>query len=347
MSSRTRTPGPDSTALSSASRSSYMAANASRSLRACGVPLAPRRRISSSRARVWSRCKTDVRFGKVRAVPKVSPERLEATRRRVLDGARRAFAAYGYEGATVRRLEEETGLSRGAIFHHFPTRTRCSSPSPRRTPRRWRRSWTTGLVAGDARAARQGRRLARRTARGLPPAAHRSAVRCALAAPPSFHHPRHPGPARPAARRRLRPRRRADRDPRRVLAAGLRRPGRPARDRHARTTPRRGARPRRASRTQPAPSRNPETGATSCQRSRPQQLRRPRHPRGRRPVVRDLPARRGRGRGAAAVQPQGAAGEPAAHRGRRTTSPPTRSGRSPAGTRRPSPTPRSSSPRPA
>lgn len=37
----------------------------------------------------------------------------------MLDGARRAFAAYGYEGATVRRLEEETGLSRGAIFHHF------------------------------------------------------------------------------------------------------------------------------------------------------------------------------------------------------------------------------------
>jgi AcrR family transcriptional regulator len=37
----------------------------------------------------------------------------------VLDGARRAFASYGYEGATVRRLEEETGLSRGAIFHHF------------------------------------------------------------------------------------------------------------------------------------------------------------------------------------------------------------------------------------
>ena len=53
-------------------------------------------------------------------MPKVSAERLEATRRRVLDGARRAFAAYGYEGATVKVLEQETGLSRGAIFHHFP-----------------------------------------------------------------------------------------------------------------------------------------------------------------------------------------------------------------------------------
>jgi AcrR family transcriptional regulator len=52
-------------------------------------------------------------------VPKISPERLEATRAQILAGARRAFAEHGYEGATVRILEEETGLSRGAIFHHF------------------------------------------------------------------------------------------------------------------------------------------------------------------------------------------------------------------------------------
>jgi AcrR family transcriptional regulator len=52
-------------------------------------------------------------------MPKISPERLAATRRRVLEGARHAFAAHGYEGATVVRLEEATGLSRGAIFHHF------------------------------------------------------------------------------------------------------------------------------------------------------------------------------------------------------------------------------------
>jgi AcrR family transcriptional regulator len=52
-------------------------------------------------------------------VPKVSPERLEATRTQILEGARRAFAQHGYEGATVKLLEEATGLSRGAIFHHF------------------------------------------------------------------------------------------------------------------------------------------------------------------------------------------------------------------------------------
>lgn len=52
-------------------------------------------------------------------MPKVSAEALEARRREILDGARRTFARWGFEGATVRRLEAETGLSRGAIFHHF------------------------------------------------------------------------------------------------------------------------------------------------------------------------------------------------------------------------------------
>jgi len=52
-------------------------------------------------------------------VPRVSQDQLDARRREILAGARASFARYGYEGATVRRLEEETGLSRGAIFHHF------------------------------------------------------------------------------------------------------------------------------------------------------------------------------------------------------------------------------------
>ena len=52
-------------------------------------------------------------------MPRVSPDHLEARRQQILDGARAAFARHGYEGATVRVLEEEIGLSRGAIFHHF------------------------------------------------------------------------------------------------------------------------------------------------------------------------------------------------------------------------------------
>lgn len=52
-------------------------------------------------------------------MPRVSRAHLDARRREILDGARACFAGHGYEGATVRRLEEATGLSRGAIFHHF------------------------------------------------------------------------------------------------------------------------------------------------------------------------------------------------------------------------------------
>ncbi|APE15229.1 TetR/AcrR family transcriptional regulator [Mycobacterium crocinum] len=52
-------------------------------------------------------------------MPRVSEDHLAARRRQILDGARRCFAEYGYEQATVRRLEQTIGLSRGAIFHHY------------------------------------------------------------------------------------------------------------------------------------------------------------------------------------------------------------------------------------
>jgi AcrR family transcriptional regulator len=52
-------------------------------------------------------------------VPRVTDDHLAARRRQILDGARRCFAEHGYDRATVRRLEQTIGLSRGAIFHHF------------------------------------------------------------------------------------------------------------------------------------------------------------------------------------------------------------------------------------
>ncbi len=61
----------------------------------------------------------DVRTVYDRRMPRVSQDRLDARRREILAGARACFSRHGYEGATVRRLEEATGLSRGAIFHHF------------------------------------------------------------------------------------------------------------------------------------------------------------------------------------------------------------------------------------
>jgi AcrR family transcriptional regulator len=55
-------------------------------------------------------------------VPKLSDAEKLQRRERILEGARRCFARYGYEGATVVRLEEEIGLSRGAIFNWFPSK---------------------------------------------------------------------------------------------------------------------------------------------------------------------------------------------------------------------------------
>ena len=52
-------------------------------------------------------------------MPKISDERKAERREQILAAARRCFAEYGYEGATVARLEQETGLSRGAIFNYF------------------------------------------------------------------------------------------------------------------------------------------------------------------------------------------------------------------------------------
>jgi AcrR family transcriptional regulator len=55
-------------------------------------------------------------------MPKLSEERKSARREQILRDARRCFAEHGYEGATVARLEQATGVSRGAIFNYFPSK---------------------------------------------------------------------------------------------------------------------------------------------------------------------------------------------------------------------------------
>jgi AcrR family transcriptional regulator len=55
-------------------------------------------------------------------MPKVSEAHRAERRRQILDGARRAFATHGYEGATVAELEAAIGLSRGAIFSYYPSK---------------------------------------------------------------------------------------------------------------------------------------------------------------------------------------------------------------------------------
>jgi TetR/AcrR family transcriptional regulator, transcriptional repressor of aconitase len=52
-------------------------------------------------------------------MPKVTEEHTEARRAQILEGARRCFASWGYDGATVPRLEHEIDLSHGAIFNYY------------------------------------------------------------------------------------------------------------------------------------------------------------------------------------------------------------------------------------
>lgn len=55
-------------------------------------------------------------------MPKISEERRAERREQILAGARGCFSEHGYEGATVARLEEAIGLSRGAIFNYFASK---------------------------------------------------------------------------------------------------------------------------------------------------------------------------------------------------------------------------------
>jgi AcrR family transcriptional regulator len=53
--------------------------------------------------------------GKIR--PKV--KKGDSTRERIIATARRLFAAHGYEGTSTEVVLEQSGVSRGALYHHF------------------------------------------------------------------------------------------------------------------------------------------------------------------------------------------------------------------------------------
>ena len=62
-------------------------------------------------------------------------------REEILDAARRCFARFGYEGATVARLEQESGLSRGAIFNYFASKDDLFAALVERDQERLGRVW--------------------------------------------------------------------------------------------------------------------------------------------------------------------------------------------------------------
>lgn len=48
--------------------------------------------------------------------------RSEETRARILQAALTLFARLGYEAASVEDICVEAGVSKGAFYHHFPTK---------------------------------------------------------------------------------------------------------------------------------------------------------------------------------------------------------------------------------
>ncbi|HET9901897.1 MAG TPA: TetR family transcriptional regulator, partial [Actinomycetes bacterium] len=52
-------------------------------------------------------------------MPRFSKEHSEATRARVLDAARSAFAVEGYAGVGLEQIAAAAGATRGAVYHHF------------------------------------------------------------------------------------------------------------------------------------------------------------------------------------------------------------------------------------
>jgi AcrR family transcriptional regulator len=52
----------------------------------------------------------------------MTQQRAEETRGRILDAAVRKFAIAGYDAASVDDICSEAGVSKGAFYHHFPTK---------------------------------------------------------------------------------------------------------------------------------------------------------------------------------------------------------------------------------
>ncbi|MER3460463.1 MAG: TetR family transcriptional regulator, partial [candidate division GAL15 bacterium] len=48
--------------------------------------------------------------------------RKERTRARILEAARRVFARSGYHGTLMDQVAQEAGLSKGALYVHFPSK---------------------------------------------------------------------------------------------------------------------------------------------------------------------------------------------------------------------------------
>lgn len=80
-------------------------------------------------------------------------ERRAATRKKILDSARRLFIEDGYEATTIGAVLGEAGVSRGALYHHFSSKEALAEALFETTSRdaidRGSRAVTPGLTATE------------------------------------------------------------------------------------------------------------------------------------------------------------------------------------------------------
>lgn len=50
----------------------------------------------------------------------IRKEQAEATKRRLIDEAKKAFSENGYKGTSVRSLSKSLGISESLLYHYFP-----------------------------------------------------------------------------------------------------------------------------------------------------------------------------------------------------------------------------------
>jgi len=60
----------------------------------------------------------------------------DVTREKILDAAFHEIHRYGFQSASLANILERTGLTKGALYHHFPT--------SRRSVWRWWTRWSAG-----------------------------------------------------------------------------------------------------------------------------------------------------------------------------------------------------------
>jgi AcrR family transcriptional regulator len=56
------------------------------------------------------------------AIPKSDRQRADETRHRILEAAEQCFARYGFEATGVAEICATAGISKGALYHHFPSK---------------------------------------------------------------------------------------------------------------------------------------------------------------------------------------------------------------------------------